>query len=101
MIDKIFSRAIGAEFLEELFISESFTNNLRFYWNGKRDTAIYQPIQPRWISHSDAVDMMAQRATPCSKGRGPTFFNVWVEMPLPIRKRVAVSPIFASCVSRL
>jgi hypothetical protein len=57
---------------------------------------LHNAIHPNRISQSDPSKTKIHNTTPCSKGRCPTRLMVATEMPLPIRNKVAVNPIFAS-----
>src|SRR5580700_3667956 len=52
----------------------------------------YSAIQPIRMKYSDAIPTIAQRSTPCNRGRQPTSLRVEREMPVPMRNNVAVRP---------
>src|SRR5580704_4911458 len=52
----------------------------------------YMVMSPIRMKYSDVRPTASHRSTPCSSGRQPTSFSVEREMPLPMRKSVAVSP---------
>src|ERR1700721_2141198 len=57
---------------------------------------LHSEIQPMRISQSDQMETISHKIIPCNNGRGPTRLLVATEMPVPIRNKVAVNPIFAS-----
>src|SRR5271168_3137423 len=57
---------------------------------------LHSPIQPARISHSEPTETSTHKNIPSNSGRWPTVLTVAKEIPLPIRNKVAVSPIFAS-----
>src|SRR5208282_1602124 len=61
---------------------------------------LHSAIHPMRISHSDPTETNSHRIIPCRSGRCPTRLMVATEIPLPIKKRVTVSPIFAIFTAR-
>jgi hypothetical protein len=59
-------------------------------------TTHHSTIHPMRISHNDPTNTSNHNMTPCNSGRCPTCLMVPTEMPLPIKNRVAVNPIFAT-----
>src|SRR5258706_11566429 len=57
---------------------------------------LHSAIHPTRISHSEPTRTSTHRIIPCSSGRCPTRLIVATEMPLPIKNKVAVKPIFAT-----
>jgi hypothetical protein len=60
----------------------------------------HNAIHPMRINQSDAMETSSHKIIPCNNGRGPTRLMVATEMPVPIRNKVAVNPIFASFTAR-
>src|SRR5580698_519682 len=56
----------------------------------------HNAIHPALMSQSDPTDTTNHKIIPCSNARYPTCLMVATEMPLPIRNKVAVNPIFAT-----
>ena len=61
---------------------------------------LHSAIHPMRISHNDPTETSSHRTIPCSSGLCPTRLMVAMEMPLPIKNNVAVSPIFAIFTAR-
>src|SRR5690242_13458534 len=56
------------------------------------DRANQNDIRPAWMQYSDVNPTASHKSTPCNIGRHPTSLSVAREMPLPIKKSVAVNP---------
>src|SRR5258708_3662763 len=60
----------------------------------------HSAIHPMRISQSDTTETSNHKIIPSSSGRCPTRLIVATEMPVPIKNKVAVNPIFASFTAK-